>query len=131
LAVSLHAPNDALRNQLVPVNEKIGIQAVLDAADRYFDSCRRRLTFEYVLLGGVNDSDQCARQLVQLLRHRSVLLNVIPYNRVEGLPYVTPSRGSIANFRQVLEAGGINVKFRQRKGSDIDAACGQLRRNRT
>ena len=130
LAVSLHAPNDELRSQLVPVNSKIGIEAVLAAADRYFESSGRRLTFEYVLLGGVNDSDDQARQLVRLLRHRAVLLNVIPYNPVAGLPYVTPSKTSIANFRQKLEAGGINVKFRQRKGSDIDAACGQLRRNR-
>jgi 23S rRNA (adenine2503-C2)-methyltransferase len=130
LAVSLHAPNDQLRTQLVPVNDKIGIQAVLDAADRYFDSSGRRLTFEYVLLGGVNDSEGEARQLVKLLKNRTVLLNVIPYNPVDGLPYVTPSKRSIAQFRKTLEAGGVNVKFRQRKGSEIDAACGQLRRNR-
>lgn len=130
LAVSLHAPNDTLRSELVPVNRKIGIDAVLQAADRYFDSCGRRLTFEYVLLGGVNDSEQEARELARLLRHRNVLLNVIPYNPVAGLPYVTPSKRSIAQFRETLEAGGVNVKFRQRKGSEIDAACGQLRRNR-
>lgn len=130
LAVSLHAPNDQLRSQLVPVNRKIGIDAVLDAADRYFASSGRRLTFEYVLLGGVNDSEDEARELVNLLRKRNVLLNVIPYNPVEGLPYVTPTKKSIADFRQTLEHGGVNVKFRQRKGSEIDAACGQLRRNR-
>ena len=130
LAVSLHAPNDQLRNELVPVNQKIGIDRVLDAADRYFDKSGRRLTFEYVLLGGVNDSIDHGRQLAKLLRHRTVLLNVIPYNPVEGLPYVTPSKASIAEFRQVLETGGVNVKFRQRKGDDINAACGQLRRNR-
>lgn len=130
LAVSLHAPNDQLRNELVPVNHKIGIDKVLDAADHYFDKSGRRLTFEYVLLGGVNDSTDHARQLAKLLRHRTVLLNVIPYNPVEGLPYVTPSKASIAEFRQVLETGGVNVKFRQRKGDDINAACGQLRRNR-
>ena len=67
---------------------------------------------------------------VRILRHRTVLLNVIPYNPVEGLPYVTPSQRSIAEFKQVLEGGGVNVKFRQRKGGDINAACGQLRRNR-
>jgi 23S rRNA (adenine2503-C2)-methyltransferase len=130
LAVSLHAPNDQLRTQLVPVNKKIGIEAVLDAADRYFDSSGRRLTFEYVLLGGVNDSPEDARQLARLLRDRTVMLNVIPYNPVEGLPYETPTKRSIARFREALEAGGVNVKFRQRKGSEIDAACGQLRRNR-
>lgn len=130
LAVSLHAPNDTLRSELVPVNRKIGIQAVLGAADRYFDSCGRRLTFEYVLLGGINDGEKEARELVQLLRHRNVMLNVIPYNPVAGLPYVTPSTQSIADFRFRMESGGVNVKFRQRKGSEIDAACGQLRRNR-
>ena len=130
LAVSLHAPNDTLRSELVPVNRKIGIDAVLSAADRYFESCGRRLTFEYVLLGGINDSEQEARELVRLLRHRTVMLNVIPYNPVAGLPYVTPSKRSIAEFRQTLEGGGVNVMFRQRKGSEIDAACGQLRRNR-
>ncbi len=130
LAVSLHAPNDSLRSELVPVNRKIGINAVLDAADRYFDSCGRRLTFEYVLLGGINDREKEARELVKLLRSRTVMLNVIPYNPVAGLPYVTPNNRAIAEFRKTLEQGGINVKFRQRKGSEIDAACGQLRRNR-
>jgi 23S rRNA (adenine2503-C2)-methyltransferase len=130
LAVSLHAPNEQLRSQLVPVNEKIGIDAVLAAADRYFDSSGRRLTFEYVLLGGVNDGIEHARELAQILRHRKVLLNVIPYNPVEGLPYLMPSKRSISEFRQTLESAGINVMFRQRKGDEIDAACGQLRRNR-
>lgn len=131
LAVSLHAPNESLRNQLVPVNQKIGIDAVLSAADRYFESSGRRLTFEYVLLGGVNDAPQQARELAGLLRHRNVLLNVIPYNPVAGLPYVTPGKQAIAEFRQILESAGVNVMFRQRKGDEIDAACGQLRRNRS
>lgn len=130
LAVSLHAPTDELRSELVPVNRKIGIDAVLDAADRYFEANGRRLTFEYVLLGGVNDSDTEAKALVGLLRRRNVLLNVIPYNPVSGLPYQTPSNRAIARFREVLEGGGVNVKFRQRKGGEIDAACGQLRRKR-
>ncbi|QDT60180.1 putative dual-specificity RNA methyltransferase RlmN [Stieleria bergensis] len=130
LAVSLHAPNEELRSQLVPVNKKIGINAVLEAADRYFAANGRRLTFEYVLLGGINDQPEHAKQLVHLLSKRNVLLNVIPYNPVEGLPYETPTKQSIARFRKTLETGGINVKFRQRKGDEIDAACGQLRRNR-
>ena len=130
LAVSLHAPNDELRSELVPVNQKVGIDAVLAAANRYFESSGRRLTFEYVLLGGKNDSPQHARQLAGVLRGPAVMLNVIPYNPVEGLPYVTPSKQAIAEFRRVLESAGINVNFRQRKGSEIDAACGQLRRNR-
>ncbi|WP_153557975.1 23S rRNA (adenine(2503)-C(2))-methyltransferase RlmN [Roseimaritima sediminicola] len=130
LAVSLHAPNNELRSRLVPVNRKIGLQPVLDAADRYFQSSGRRLTFEYVLLGGVNDSKTCAAQLAALLRGRPVLLNVIPYNPVAGLPYQTPSDAQIKTFRQTLESAGVNVQFRQRKGSEINAACGQLRRHR-
>jgi 23S rRNA (adenine2503-C2)-methyltransferase len=130
LAVSLHAPNDDLRNKLVPVNKKIGVEAVMQAADRYFDASGRRLTFEYVLLGNENDSVTCAEQLARLLRGRSAMLNIIPYNPVEGLPYKTPTPASITRFRDVLERNGINVNFRVRKGSEIDAACGQLRRNR-
>ena len=131
LAVSLHAPNDELRNKLVPINRKIGLAAVLAASDRYFAASGRQLTFEYVLLGGINDSMMQARELVRLLRARNVLLNVIPYNPVAGLPYQTPSGATIHRFRDELLAGGLNVKFRQRKGSEIDAACGQLRRLRS
>jgi len=130
LAISLHAPNDGLRNRLVPVNQTIGIQAILDAADRYFAKTKRRLTFEYVLLGGLNDSIQCARELVQLLRHRTAMLNVIPYNPVPGLPYQTPTPSSVLQFRRTLLDGGVNAMFRQRKGDEIQAACGQLRRLR-
>lgn len=129
LAVSLHAPNDQLRSQLVPVNKKIGIAKILEAADSYFESCGRRLTFEYVLLAGVNDKQEQARELASLLRKRSVLLNVIPYNPVEGLPYRTPSAKSISKFRKILTDAGITIQFRQKKGDQINAACGQLRRN--
>jgi 23S rRNA (adenine2503-C2)-methyltransferase len=130
LAISLHAPNNSLRDKLVPVNRKIGIEAILNAADRYFESTGRRITFEYVLLAGINDSRQCAEQLVALLRDRISMLNVIPYNPVSGLPYQTPDAQAIHQFRTALLEGGINVMFRQRKGDGIDAACGQLRRNR-
>jgi 23S rRNA (adenine2503-C2)-methyltransferase len=128
--VSLHAPNDALRNVLVPVNRRIGLAAVLQAADHYFDASGRRLTFEYVLLADVNDQPEHAHQLLALLRGRPTLLNVIPYNPVPDLPYRTPGRAAQQRFRAVLEQGGQNVQFRERKGSTIDAACGQLRRQR-
>lgn len=130
LAISLHAPNDMLRNRLVPVNKKIGMDAILAASDRYFQLTGRRITFEYVLLAQINDSEACARELVGLLAGRISLLNVIPYNSVEGLPYATPSAKAIQDFRAILLEAGINVKFRQRKGDGIDAACGQLRRKR-
>ena len=128
LAVSLHAPHDQLRNELVPVNDKIGLRSILEAADRYFEASGRRLTFEYVLLADINDRDHHAQSLAQLLRGRPALLNIIPYNPVAGLPYRTPSAPSLARFRQILERNGLNVKVRQRKGDKINAACGQLRR---
>jgi 23S rRNA (adenine2503-C2)-methyltransferase len=129
LAVSLHAPNDALRNRLVPVNKNIGVEKIVAAADRYFENNGRRLTFEYVLLGDLNDQPQHARELVALLRGRTALLNVIPYNPVAGLPYQTPSARAQDQFLRILTEGGINVQVRQRKGAQIDAACGQLRRS--
>ncbi len=128
LAISLHAPNDELRNRLVPVNDKIGIAKLLQAADHYFEVSGRKLTFEYVLLANINDRPEHARELSRLLQGRTAILNVIPYNPVQGLPFRTPSAARIASFRKVLEAAGVVVKFRQRKGDKIQAACGQLRR---
>jgi 23S rRNA (adenine2503-C2)-methyltransferase len=129
LAVSLHAPNDKLRNELVPVNRNIGLKAIMTEADRYFEASGRRLTFEYVLLGGLNDRPEHARELASLLRGRPALLNVIPYNPVAGLPYETPNHAAQKAFREILQDRGINVQFRQRKGDEINAACGQLRRS--
>jgi 23S rRNA (adenine2503-C2)-methyltransferase len=131
LAVSLHAPNDVLRSRLVPVNQRMGLAAVLAAADRYFEASGRRLTFEYVLLGGINDQPQHAQELAALLGGRPALLNLIPYNPVAGLPYRTPSPAAIQRFREILLAAGMNVQVRQRKGDAINAACGQLRRSQS
>ncbi len=129
LAVSLHAPDDALRNELVPANRGFGIAAVLAAADEYFERTGRRVTFEYVLLAGINDRPEHARQLVQLLRGRPSLVNLIPYNPVEGLPYRTPAPAVTAQFAEVLTQGGLETAIRYRKGDRISAACGQLRRS--
>ena len=129
LAVSLHAPNDQLRNEIVPVNRKTSIAEILAAADHYFEVSGRRLTYEYVLLAGINDRPEHARQLADLLSGRNALLNVIPYNPVAGLPYKTPSAQAIKRFREILEQRGVQVQFRQRKGDEINAACGQLRRS--
>jgi 23S rRNA (adenine2503-C2)-methyltransferase len=128
LAVSLHAPNDELRRQIVPISEKIPLADILAEADYYFERSGRRLTFEYVLLAGVNDSVQHAQQLADLLAGRTAMVNVIPYNPVAGLPYGTPSQTAQRAFRSALERRGIHVHFRHRKGNAIDAACGQLRR---
>lgn len=131
LAVSLHAPTDELRNEIVPVNDKIGLKDVLAAADEYFDACGRRLTFEYVLLAGVNDAPKHASRLASLLAGRPALLNLIPYNPVAGLPYGSPTRQAVDRFVEVLTHSGVNVQVRRRKGDKIDAACGQLRRLRS
>jgi 23S rRNA (adenine2503-C2)-methyltransferase len=129
LAISLHAPNDEIRDQLVPVNNRIGMQSILEAADRYFSQSGRRLTFEYVLLADINDEPQHAEQLATVLAGREALLNVIPYNPVTGLPFRTPTMERQLLFRKILERRGLRVRFRHRKGDDIDAACGQLRRS--
>jgi len=128
LAVSLHAATDDLRTRLVPVNKSIGLADVMAAADRYWETSGRRLTFEYVLLGGVNDSPDDAARLAQLLGGRAALVNVIPYNAVAGMPWKEPTAVSRERFLDVLRSSGVNVQVRRRKGARIDAACGQLRR---
>jgi 23S rRNA (adenine2503-C2)-methyltransferase len=128
LAVSLHAANDSLRNAIVPANRGFGIAAILAAADDYFAQTGRRVTFEYVLLAGVNDQAEHAAELVRLLRGRPALVNLIPYNPVPSLPYRTPSSSVTARFVEILVQAGLNVNIRHRKGDRIAAACGQLRR---
>ncbi len=130
LAVSLHAPNDELRTEIVPTNRKVGIASILEATDAYFATTGRRVTFEYVLLADVNDGEQQARQLAALLKGRPSLINLIPYNPVAGLPYQTPTPERTTRFVEILESAGLAVKTRYRKGDRIDAACGQLRRSR-
>jgi 23S rRNA (adenine2503-C2)-methyltransferase len=130
LAVSLHAADDRLRNRLVPANRKLGIARVLAAAADYFEKTGRRVTFEYVLLAGLNDGPEHARRLVTLLKGHTALVNVIPYNPVAGLPYRTPAATVTARFVATLREGGLSVKIRYRKGTQIEAACGQLRRGR-
>ncbi|MEN6457966.1 MAG: 23S rRNA (adenine(2503)-C(2))-methyltransferase RlmN [Thermoguttaceae bacterium] len=129
LAVSLHAADDTLRNRLVPANRGFGVAAIMAAADEYFELTGRRVTFEYVLLSGVNDQPEHARQLVRLLRGRPGLVNLIPFNPIPGLPYRTPSPAVTATFAKLLTEGGLNVAIRYRKGDRISAACGQLRRS--
>jgi 23S rRNA (adenine2503-C2)-methyltransferase len=128
LAVSLHAPTEALRNALVPVNEKIGLDAVLAAADAYFERTGRQVTYEYVLLRGINDRPVDAHALAHLLANRRAHVNVIPYNPVAGLPFERPDPASVRQFVTVVRGGGISITVRKTKGRTIDAACGQLRR---
>jgi 23S rRNA (adenine2503-C2)-methyltransferase len=128
LAVSLHAPTDELRNRIVPTNAHTGIDNILAAADYFFDKTGRQVTYEYVLLGGLNDDPAEARQLAGLLRGRHAHVNLIPFNDVEGLPYRPPRGDAVHAFADDLRRAGVSVKVRKRKGADIDAACGQLRR---
>jgi 23S rRNA (adenine2503-C2)-methyltransferase len=129
LAVSLHAPSDALRDRIVPTNPNTGLAAILEAADYYFEKTGRQLTFEYVLLHGVNDGVEHAAELARLLHGRNAFINLIPFNDVEGLPYRRPTQEALTAFVERLRQGGVTVKVRKRKGSEIDAACGQLRRS--
>lgn len=127
LAVSLHASNDRLRNELVPVNDHIGVDTILAAADEYFETTGRRVTYEYVLLGGLNDQPEHARELAGLLRRRNAHVNLIPMNEVETLPFQEPTAPRTDEFVAILENAGVAATVRKRKGADIDAACGQLR----
>ena len=127
LAVSLHAPREELRTEIVPVNRSIGIEAVLDAADDYFEQTGRRVTYEYVLLAGRNDSAREASELVDLLRGRNAHVNLIPMNAVEQTGLSGSGQPATRAFAEQLESGGLNVTVRRRRGADIDAACGQLR----
>lgn len=128
LAVSLHAPTEALRDRLVPVNEKVGLSAVMDAADEYFQRSGRQVTFEYVLLRGINDRPEDAVALANLLEMRKAHVNLIPYNPVATLPFDRPAPESVDRFVRTLRSRRISVSVRKTKGRQIDAACGQLRR---
>jgi 23S rRNA (adenine2503-C2)-methyltransferase len=127
LAVSLHAPNDELRSQLVPINRRYPIADLLAAVDRYIEKTGRRVSFEYALMRGINDSDEIARELAALLRGRLCHVNIIPLNPVDVLPYERPDPAGIERFAQILQAAGIPATVRYSRGLEIAAACGQLR----
>jgi 23S rRNA (adenine2503-C2)-methyltransferase len=127
LAVSLHAPNDALRNELVPINRKHPIDELLAACWHYIDKQNgRSVTFEYVMLDGINDKPEHARQLARLLRGRPAKLNLIPFNVFPGTRYRRSPAAAILRFRDILNENGVIATIRRTRGDDIDAACGQL-----
>jgi len=128
LAVSLHATNDQLRNELVPVNKKYPLHELMAACRRFIDkqNSRSRITFEYVLLEGVNDQPEHARELVKLLKGIPTLMNLIPFNPFEGSGYRTSSRNAVMRFSEILQNAGMTTVVRKTRGDDIDAACGQL-----
>ncbi len=127
LAVSLHAPNDELRNQLVPINKKYPLEQLMAACRAFYkNEPRRHITFEYVMLDGVNDRKQEALQLIELLKGVPAKVNLIPFNPFPGTEYKTSARKTILAFRDLLMKAGIPAIIRLTRGEDIDAACGQL-----
>jgi 23S rRNA (adenine2503-C2)-methyltransferase len=127
LAVSLHAPDDALRDELVPLNRKYPIRELLAACTRYVEKAPREfIMFEYVLLAGVNDSEAQARALARLVRHIPCKINLIPFNPFPGTAYTRSAPDTVVRFSEVLFAEGYTVTVRRTRGEDIDAACGQL-----
>ncbi len=126
LAISLHAPTDALRGQLVPINRKYSVADVIAACRRFPLKRRARITFEYVLLAGVNDSEACARRLAALLAGVRSKVNLIPLNPAPGIPYERPSDEAIDRFARILADRHLTVSVRRSRGRDIRAACGQL-----
>ncbi len=127
LAVSLHAPMDDLRNELVPINKKYPLKQLIEACHDYVATeSRRRITFEYVMLDGVNDSDQTAKKLINLIREIPSKVNLIPFNSVHGIHYSSSPIKQINRFRDILLDAGIFTITRKTRGDDIDAACGQL-----
>ena len=131
LAISLNATTDDLRTSLMPINRKWNIQALLEACRQFPLESRRRITFEYVLLGGMNDSDEQARQLVNLLHGMRAKVNLIAWNRNPSLPFRAPTPDRVDRFRRILEAAGVSAFLRKPRGADIAAACGQLAIQRT
>ena len=128
LSISLHAPDDELRKKLMPVAKAYSIEQLMNACREYTKKTNRRVTFEYSLFAGVNDTPKCASELVKLLKGGLYHVNLIAANEVPGTVFKSSSPAKVKQFRDILESGGINATIRREMGSDIMAACGQLRR---
>jgi 23S rRNA (adenine2503-C2)-methyltransferase len=126
LAISLHAARNELRDVLVPINRKYPLDLLVKAAQGYAETTGRRVSYEWVLLAGVNDTERDAKELGRLLRRRLAHVNLIPFNPVEDTPYKAPDRASIRRFKELVEGQGLNVTVRDTRGREADAACGQL-----
>jgi 23S rRNA (adenine2503-C2)-methyltransferase len=131
LSVSLHAPNDEIRNTIMPVNKAYPVDQLLDACRRYYKATSRRISFEYAMINGVNDSEENAKELLRRLKGLPAHFNLIPLNHVEESPLKPSSRNAVARFQKILEDGGVPATVRRTLGGDIDASCGQLRRKYT
>ena len=131
LAISLHGPNNEIRNRIMPVNQAYPLEKLLPACRRYYEKTSRRIHFEYAMIRDLNDSPQCAKELLALLKGLPAHVNLIPLNRVEESPLKPSTKAAVAAFQQILEDGGVTATVRRTLGSDIDASCGQLRRKYT
>jgi 23S rRNA (adenine2503-C2)-methyltransferase len=127
LAISLHGATDEVRDQIMPINRRYNLETLLSACDDYVERKKQRLTFEYILIAGVNDTDDQAHLLAAHARRLAAKVNLIPYNTVQGLPWSRPSQNRQEKFLSILQRRGIPATLRREKGGDIDAACGQLR----
>ena len=127
LAISLHAPNNELRSKIMKINNAYKIEEIIDAVKYYLDKTNRRVTFEYIMLQGVNDTYECANELVSLLKGINCYVNLIPYNETENIEFKRSSTSQIGIFYDILKKNNINVTVRKEFGSKVSAACGQLR----
>ena len=131
LSVSLHAPSDEIRNTIMPVNKAYPVAELLDACRRYYAATNRRISFEYAMIDGVNDTPEAAKLLIRQLKGLPAHMNLIPLNHVEESPLKPSTRKAVLNFQKMLEDAGIPATVRRSLGGDIDASCGQLRRKYT
>ena len=131
LAISLHGPNNEIRNKIMPVNKAYPVEELMAACRRYYDKTSRRIHFEYAMINGLNDSPEQAKELLTLLKGLPAHVNLIPLNHVEESPLKPSTKAAVAAFQNILEQGGVTATVRRTLGSDIDASCGQLRRKYT
>ena len=129
LAISLHAPNDKIRNQIMPISKAYKLNELMTSIKEYINKTNRRVTFEYIMLENINDSIDCAMELANLLKNMNCYVNLIPYNETENIGFKRTKKMQILTFYDILKKNGINVTIRKEFGSKVDAACGQLRAN--
>lgn len=127
LAISLHAPNDEIRNKIMKINKAYPISEIIKAVKAYISKTNRRVTFEYILLEGINDSEECAKELAKLIKGINCYINLIPYNETNNIGFKRTNRLQIMKFYDILKKNNINVTIRKEFGSKVSAACGQLR----
>ena len=127
LAISLHAPNDKIRNQIMPISKAYKLNKLIETIKKYIDKTNRRVTFEYIMLDGINDSIECAKELSKLLKGINCYVNLIPYNETENIQFKRSKKVQILAFYDILKKNGIAVTIRKEFGGKVDAACGQLR----